>query len=182
MACLILCRRNKIYRVKTGQRSRLTRLVLKPMPSCPILGSCFWQRPLLHPDDTQKLASAGLRGRGLPPHPHVHTITPSNTPWGWPLLAPAWHSHPHCHQAGPPGTRGTRQVSAHVTCRNCLHSNPLNSLSGGETEAQSNSPESPSILSPDLQPHWAGCRALPPDLRLLKALSLYSSFQPTPLP
>lgn len=124
MACLILCRRNKIYRVKTGQRSRLTRLVLKPMPSCPILGSCFWQRPLLRPDDTQKLASAGLRGRGLPPHPHVHTITPSNTPWGWPLLAPAWHSHPHCHQAGPPGTRGTRQVSAHVTCRTVFTATP----------------------------------------------------------
>lgn len=179
MACLILCRSNKIYRVKTGQRPRLTRLVLKPTPSRPIPGSCFWQRPLLCPDDRQKLASAGP---GAPSTPPCSYDNPQQCPWGWPLLAAAWPSHPHCCQAGPPGIRVTRQVSAHVTCRNRLHSNPFDSLSGGETEAQSNSPESPSILSPDLRPHWAGRRVLPPDLRLLKAFSLCSSSQPIPLP
>ena len=165
MACLILCRSNKIHRVKTDQRPRLTRLVLKPTPSRLILGSCFWQCPPLCPDDRQKLASAGPGAPSTPPCSHDN---PQQCSWGWPLLAAAWPSHPHCCQAGPPGTQVMRQVSAHVTCR--------------ETEAQSNSPESPSTLSPDLWPHWAGRRALPPDLRLLKSLSLCSSSQPIPLP
>lgn len=139
----------------------------------PNSGLLFLAASTARPDDTQKLASAGLRGQELPPHPHVHVLQQYSLR-GWPLLAPAWHSH-LLSSGRPSWNTGDRGRYLHVTCRTVFTATPLNSLSGGETEAQSNSPEATASCPPDLQPHWAGCRALPPDLRLLKALSVYSN-------